>query len=303
MGQLIKLQDHISRYETDMFHYPGQFIRLKNDRYNRLKEQWQEQLAEQLVVDEVETSENKPFFRKLLSQKEETEEQEPTVELPETEEALKQWFLDQLMDFQLRWASGTIKEISYPDASLRKNEQLKYFLQRFPDSYLLMYQPLFLIKKALIEGGILLITPLEIVCISFLDSEDSSVIYEPIDERRWLKKTEKMEQTILNPMLQLNRIEKTVKSLLDYHDIQFPVKKTLIAKNASIHSIQAHLNTDFIDKHVYDQWFTKHRSGRTPLKYQQLKVAEALLSHTQTTSFNRPEWDEADNDFMQQPGD
>ncbi|MBU6080278.1 MULTISPECIES: NERD domain-containing protein [Allobacillus] len=303
MGQLIKLQDHISRYETDIFHYPGQFIRLKNDRYKRLKEQWQEQLSEPPVTDELESIEKKSFFRKLRSQKVEPEELEPTVELPETESELKHWFLDQLIDFQLRWASGTIQEISYPDSSLQEDEQLKYFLQRFPDSYLLMYQPLFQIKKAIIDGGILFITPLEILCISFLDSVDSSAIYEPLDERRWLKKTENTEKTILNPMLQLNRVEKMVRSLLDYHDIQFPVKKTLITKKASIHSIQAHLNTDFIDKHIYDQWFMKHRTGRTPLKYQQLKVAEALLSHTQTTSFKRPEWDEPDNDFMQHPGD
>lgn len=57
MGQLIKLQDHISRYETDIFHYPGQFIRLKNDRYKRLKEQWQEQLSEPPVTDELESIE------------------------------------------------------------------------------------------------------------------------------------------------------------------------------------------------------------------------------------------------------
>lgn len=112
----------------------------------------------------------------------------------------------------------------------------------------------------------------------------------------------KYRENYSKPVLQLNRVEKMVRSLLvTRHSISG--QKTLITKKASIHSIQAHLNTDFIDKHIYDQWFMKHRTGRTPLKYQQLKVAEALLSHTQTTSFKRPEWDEPDNDFMQHPGD
>ncbi|KHF29248.1 hypothetical protein LR68_02036 [Anoxybacillus sp. BCO1] len=34
MGQLIKLQDYISRYELDIYHYPSEFIRLKKSNGN-----------------------------------------------------------------------------------------------------------------------------------------------------------------------------------------------------------------------------------------------------------------------------
>lgn len=30
MGQLIKLQDYVSRYQQDIFVYPSRFVRLKN---------------------------------------------------------------------------------------------------------------------------------------------------------------------------------------------------------------------------------------------------------------------------------
>ncbi|WP_054753276.1 hypothetical protein [Piscibacillus salipiscarius] len=43
MGQLVKLQDYISRYETDIYKYPGQFIRLKKDQYERLVARWEQE--------------------------------------------------------------------------------------------------------------------------------------------------------------------------------------------------------------------------------------------------------------------
>lgn len=41
MAQLIKLQDYISRYEIDLARYPTQFIRLKQNQWERIKYQWQ----------------------------------------------------------------------------------------------------------------------------------------------------------------------------------------------------------------------------------------------------------------------
>lgn len=49
MGQLIKLQDYISRYELDMYHYPSEFIRLKRKQWERMKHVWETgQLAPQM---------------------------------------------------------------------------------------------------------------------------------------------------------------------------------------------------------------------------------------------------------------
>ena len=37
MAQLIKLQDYVSRYEQDIYRYPSQFIKLKNQQWDKLK--------------------------------------------------------------------------------------------------------------------------------------------------------------------------------------------------------------------------------------------------------------------------
>ena len=37
MGQLIKLQDYISRYELDIYKYPARFIRLKRKQWELYK--------------------------------------------------------------------------------------------------------------------------------------------------------------------------------------------------------------------------------------------------------------------------
>ncbi len=47
MAQLVKLQDYISRYEKDIYHYPAQYIRLKNENWKKLLQTWEYQLEEQ----------------------------------------------------------------------------------------------------------------------------------------------------------------------------------------------------------------------------------------------------------------
>ena len=45
MAQLVKLQDYISRYEWNPYHYPAQFIRLKRQNWKKLQEQWEMEKA------------------------------------------------------------------------------------------------------------------------------------------------------------------------------------------------------------------------------------------------------------------
>ncbi|MFD2761894.1 hypothetical protein [Lentibacillus juripiscarius] len=40
MAQLIKLEDDVSRYEWNMYRYPGQFMRLKQDQWSKLHCLW-----------------------------------------------------------------------------------------------------------------------------------------------------------------------------------------------------------------------------------------------------------------------
>ncbi|NWN95777.1 MAG: NERD domain-containing protein, partial [Bacillus sp. (in: Bacteria)] len=41
MGQLLKMQDFVSRYETDLIRYTNQFIRLKKQQWEKFRENWE----------------------------------------------------------------------------------------------------------------------------------------------------------------------------------------------------------------------------------------------------------------------
>ncbi|WP_413229413.1 hypothetical protein [Heyndrickxia sporothermodurans] len=58
MGQLIKLQDYISRYEMDPFRYPAQYVRLKKQQWQKLKLDWENQSTSTNEIHEVEEENN-----------------------------------------------------------------------------------------------------------------------------------------------------------------------------------------------------------------------------------------------------
>src|SRR5690606_41629582 len=67
------------------------------------------------------------------------EENDETIQLNSlheiaTKAELKQKFLDNLLKFQLNWASSTIAEKSFIDSQYYEDKKIRYFLQRFPDS-------------------------------------------------------------------------------------------------------------------------------------------------------------------------
>ncbi len=41
MGQLVKMRDCISRYETDVYYYVPEFIRLKQRQWEQAKARWE----------------------------------------------------------------------------------------------------------------------------------------------------------------------------------------------------------------------------------------------------------------------
>jgi hypothetical protein len=65
MGQLIKLADYISRYQRDAFHYPGQYIRLKQENWKSLVKKWEIQLEKNTAVVEQEEEQDKLPFERL----------------------------------------------------------------------------------------------------------------------------------------------------------------------------------------------------------------------------------------------
>lgn len=300
MAQLIKIQDYITRYEWDTYRYPTQYIRMKNNSWKRLYEQWKH------PENQIESKEDSPeepasLFAKLkqkLGNREQEvksktiqeEELQKETELPESEEELKQQFLDRLFHFQMKWATSTVTEESIVDSSYYHDPLLKYLLQRFPDTYLIMYYPIFKLKQAPIEADIILISPIEIEIIQFVEVDETGVIMAG-KERTWHIESSLEERRILTPLISLRRTEKVIKRILATKNLDMTIKKTVLSRtNPIIFSHEPYL-TRIIGKQDYLDWFHAKRSLNSPLKSIQIKVAEALLEFSQSTSIKRPEWE------------
>ncbi|CDQ39270.1 MULTISPECIES: hypothetical protein [Virgibacillus] len=293
LAQLIKLQDYISRYEWNPFRYPSQFIRLKQENWKKLTVEW-EQIVEE--PEEEEASPKSSRFSKWKRWKQKprvdvTGERDHTESLPPTKEELKHYFLNRLMEIQMKWATSTITDISYINQKYSYDPEIKYFLQRFPDTYLIMYYPIFNIKKAPIEGEIIVITPINIEIIYLMDEGKDAMIIAS-DERTWTVDVQDKRYKIINPHIALKRTEQIIKSVLAFHDLEFPIKKTVLSKTNEILYTDEPFYTQLVGRKQYEEWFLTMRSLSSPLKNQQLRVADALLKHCQTSSVKRLEWDE-----------
>lgn len=321
MGQLIKLQDYISRYEQDVYAYPARFVRLKKQQWVRTKENWEDGSMDasnlsfhQPSLDKKEDKEKQPFLSKMKSflkidsteenvwdavpVEKESESDDSGLDFttafhikPRTLDDLKQQFLDQLFRFQLKWASSTLFEKSELHSRYFFEEKLKFFLQRFPDTFLTLYKPVFLLQKAPVEAEVILLTPTEALCISFLEEEDSSVFIGS-NEHFWTKRRNAYENKVLNPLLSLNRTEKIVRKIFQMNEIELPVHKLVMSRNGYIDYPSAPYDVKLVEKRNFEEWFRTMRALKSPLKHVQLKGAHALLQFCQTSSMRRLEWEQ-----------
>lgn len=300
MAQLIKLRDYISRYELDIYRYPSQYIRLKRENWEKLHHSWENNPPEQEMNDMVQEKKKSfldrlaPFRKKrneIIEKKSET-----TPSLPSTKEGLRHYFLNQLYTFQLKWATSSISRISFMNQKYNNDQQLKYFLKRFPDNYFLMYYPVFNIKKAAIDAEVILISPIQIEIIYMLnDYDDANIIVK--NDRTWTIEKDSRQSDILSPIHALKRTEHIVRSLLNLEDISLSIKKTVLAPNNPVIFQQRPYNTEVIGKREYPDWFSEKRALDSPLKSDQLKAADQLLKYCLTSSVKRPEWEQDTDDF------
>lgn len=297
MAQLIKLQNYITRYEWDIYRYPSQFIRLKQDNWKKLHYLWENQEEMQIPeLDEEDTSKKSKwkFFTKKNSPDIE-EKPKAEVFLPDSEEELKRYFLNHLLPFQFKWATSTITNVSFVEKKYYTDKTLHYFLQRFPDTFLLMYYPIFEIRNAPIETEIILITPIGIDIIYLLEESPDTII-SATEERSWTFERDNKVTKKLSPIFALRRTEKIVRGILDKYEIDFPIEKVVLSRTNIINFLSEPYKTRIIGKNDYENWFQAKRSLSSPLKSNQLKGAEALLKYCQSTYVKRPEWLEEDDD-------
>lgn len=323
MAQLIKLQDYISRYEIDLARYPTQFIRLKQNQWERIKYQWQtgETIERwEHIEEEVQEEKKKSLFQKLFPFKKDVPEEEQEdiekvtisnewategdshqeedttlnfepnlVYTPKTLEELKKMFIDQFFHFQMKWASSTLREKSYVDPKFMRDTLLRSMLLTLPDNYLVFYYPILRVKKAPIELDIIIMTPTECLCITVLEQE-SQAVYIANSERFWLKKDGKNEKKVLSPLIQLNRMEKVVEQIFHQNNIELPIRKVLLTRNGYIDYPGTMYGISFVDKRKFPEWMAQLKHSVSPMKHMQIRGAQAILNTVQTTSFHRDIW-------------
>ncbi|RTQ93333.1 nuclease-related domain-containing protein [Lysinibacillus telephonicus] len=323
MAQLVKLQDYISRYQMNLTRYPTQFVRLKKSQWERVKHQWLsgEEIPEWEHIDnqeeiqepkrrisllkkfkfkkqelEEEDIEKVDVSNELINQEDEIQEEETTlffepkiVYYPSTLEELKRMFFDQFFHFQIKWASSTLREKSYVDPRFMRDTMLRSLLQRFPDSYLVFYYPIVKVKKAPVELDIILLTPTECICITVVEEENSAVFVGNSD-RFWTKKVGKIDKKVLNPIIQLNRMESIISQLFINNDVEMPIRKVLLSRNGYFDYPGSIYNVQFVDKREYPKWMLQMKRSTSPMKRMQMHAAQTILQSVQTTSFNRDIW-------------
>lgn len=293
MAQLIKLKDYISRYEWNAYRYPSQYIRLKQENWEKLYDIWLDRdntMEKQSTTGKKTSSFTK--FRPFMKQNDESEDIVTTADLlPATETELKQYFLNKLLPFQIRWATSTVTDVSFTDQDYQYDNTLKYFLQRFPDIYLLMYYPIFNIKNAPVDGEIILISPFGLDIISLLEFDEETIIMAG-DDRTWKIENEYEEKTIISPLIALKRTEHIIKRILYTEQVEFPINKIVLSRTNHIVFSSEPYQTKIIGKLQHERWFKEKRELKSSLKGEQLKTIEALLKYCLTTSIKRPEWEE-----------
>ncbi|KGP90198.1 hypothetical protein N780_06530 [Pontibacillus chungwhensis BH030062] len=277
MAQLIKLQDYVSRYSTDPYRYPGQFIRLKQGNWKKLKSLWDRRF-------ELEDTDYREALSSFIY----------NGSVPNNEQEVKQYFLDGLLPFQLKWASRSLTEMSFLDGMYEQDETLRYFLQRFPDTFLLLYEPIFRIKKAPIETDSIIIHPQGIYCVKLINETEGTTLI-PGDERSWYKEESNVRTRFLSPLISLKRTSRIVQSILKAHSIDYPVKQLVLSPENKIEFNLEPYQTEYVGQDEYQEWFEQMRSFKSPLKYQQMKVMATLLHYTQFTSVKRTEWNQEDD--------
>ncbi|WJY27932.1 nuclease-related domain-containing protein [Sporosarcina trichiuri] len=314
MAQLVKMLDYVSRYEQDLSRYTAQFIRLKRSQWERMKRQWDngvdlaawqqtDEGTEEAAAAAEGTQPKKRFFtlsRLLPFRKEETPEEEARfpaheeelefvpnlIQQPRSVQQLRKLYVDQLFHFQVKWASSTLTEWSNVDGGYLRDRLLKELLGRLPDSFLVFYYPVLKLKKAPVELEVIMLTPVECLCITVMTGKNGSV-FTGSGDRFWAEKIGDKESRLLNPMISLNRMTKIIASLFSAAELDFPIRKVLLTKDSYLDFTSAAHDIVQVDRRNFDKWTEKLKAVSVPMKSKQFKAAQTILSVCQTTAASR----------------
>ncbi|MCE7791444.1 hypothetical protein K8O68_03275 [Salipaludibacillus sp. CUR1] len=296
MGQLLKLSDYVSRYEIDIYRYPARYVRLKKERWQRLKQDWENRkkgyndLPFWNDYEKKDSSIIKKSLRLFRSKKKDIKEE---VDLPSeqqlrhhTMEELKEAFRKELFEFQVNWASSTVSKVSYVKKSYYFDTLLSFLLNELPDTYFVFYEPSFILKNAPVDLEVLVLTPSEVWLIHPLRGNNHT-IFQPDSERFWVRKQDGRNERILHPFISLRRMKTVVEGILSEKGLSLPIRTAVVAKDSFIDMPAAGKNIKIIDKRNFDTFKQTILKNKSPIKHVQLKAADILLSQSLTTSEHR----------------
>ncbi|WLD92426.1 hypothetical protein [Alkalihalobacillus sp. AL-G] len=304
MAQLLKLEDCVSRYESDVFRYTGQYIRLKRDRWKRVKTNWQNRRADEASVqnEPEETVKEKKWWQKKVG------ESKPFIEdihdmdsLPDFEE-LKEKYKRELYQFQLKWASSTLREKSPLTQSNQSDPYLKFLLTELPDNYLVLYKPVVQLKQAATQLEVILIGPDSIHCLVFLDLERDSIV-SGLNERFWRVEGSKHTNQLISPVPAIQRMNYFIDTVIDHDQLNMKINYTLVAKKGFVDNDSVPSYIKIVDRRTFEEWHSRLKRQPSPIKFTQLKAAKAMLDHCIVTAYHRPEWDSDSEQWFSSPSD
>ncbi|SES34953.1 hypothetical protein [Salipaludibacillus aurantiacus] len=296
MGQLLKLSDYVSRYEIDIYRYPARYVRLKKERWQRLKQDWENRKKgynDLPFWNDYEKKDSSIIIKSLRLFRRKKKDIKEEVDLPSeqqlrhhTMEELKETFRKELFEFQVNWASSTVSKVSYVKKSYYFDTLLNFLLNELPDTYFVFYEPSFILKKAPVDLEVIVLTPSEVWLIHPLRG-NSHTIFQPESDRFWVRKQDGRNERILHPFISLRRMKTVVEGILSEKGMSLPIRTAVVAKDSFIDMPAAGKNIKIIDKRSFDTFKQSILKNKSPIKHVQLKAADILLSQSLTKSEHR----------------
>lgn len=302
MGQIFKIYDYISRYELNPNQYTNQFIRLKKERWESLRKAYEKSFFDGQTDDATETKPGRTFSFKREKNRPSNKKYEwfheefadgagLNASLPKTDTERTEFFNEYIYRFQLKWASSTISHISSIQEEVYQDEDLKMLTQSLPDSYFILYKPVIRIGKAAVELTVVLLAPLKIYCIAFLEGmNERESVFLGSKHRFWEERFQNGTRNVLNPCPSLFRTEKVISQLLKEKSIDMPIEKIMISRSSYIDYPDLPFGLTIADKRNWREWLGKQQKNAAPIKSKQISAAKQLLHHGESRFSQRKEW-------------
>ncbi|WP_042359701.1 nuclease-related domain-containing protein [Geomicrobium sp. JCM 19055] len=179
---------------------------------------------------------------------------------------LEQQFYYELFQAQLKWASSSLQEESILDSKYRYDSRLRQLLKEIPDNYFLFYNPVLKVAQAEIDLEVVLISPTDIYCVTFIETNKNSIIHASTDRFWKVDYGKNYRKKIVSPVLSQNRMRKVVTTLLSEASIRSKIHSVIVAPDGYIDDHQAPLRALKVDCTSYNQWLGELKRHPSPLK-------------------------------------